>query len=194
MILSYSKLFLWLRLGGSLWNRDTYFWGPISSRKIIIDISQSKHFQATLRWKTRRTWLWPPTPRSTARRRRSSCGRWPPAKWGEPSSAESQTPSETVSTRWEKSTTQKNLLSLTAFCHSFVRSAHAHLDIILQEYFTSSGTYPEGLNGSGYYGNLPVQQAHSTTPHEAPHSVSVTAGGPPGGPPTGALDNETFVY
>jgi len=54
-----------------------------------------------------------------------------------------------------------------------------------KEYFTSSGTYPEGLNGSGYYGNLPVQQAHSTTPHEAPHSVSVTAGGPPGGPPTG---------
>merc|ERR1712110_753567 len=48
-----------------------------------------------------------------------------------------------------------------------------------KEYFTSSGTYPEGLNGSGYYGNLPVQQAHSTTPHEAPHSVSVTAGGPP---------------
>merc|ERR1719373_742797 len=33
-----------------------------------------------------------------------------------------------------------------------------------KEYFTSSGTYPEGLNGSGYYGNLPVQQAHSTTP------------------------------
>jgi len=54
-----------------------------------------------------------------------------------------------------------------------------------KEYFTSSGTYPEGLNGSGYYGNLPVQQAHSTTPHEAPHSVSVTAGGPPGGPPSG---------
>jgi len=54
-----------------------------------------------------------------------------------------------------------------------------------KEYFTSSGTYPEGLNGSGYYGNLPVQQAHSTTPHEAPHSVSVTAGGPPGGPPAG---------
>jgi len=50
-----------------------------------------------------------------------------------------------------------------------------------KEYFTSSGTYPEGLNGSGYYGNLPVQQAHSTTPHEASaHSVSVTAGGPPG--------------
>ena len=88
----------------------------------------------------------------------------------------------------------KNLLTLTAFCHSFVCFAHIHLHIILQEYFTSSGTYPEGLNGSGYYGNLPVQQAHSTTPHEAPHSVSVTAGGPPGGPPTGALDNETFVY
>ena len=65
----------------------------------------------------------------------------------------------------------------------------------LQEYFTSSGTYPEGLNGSGYYGNLPVQQAHSTTPHEAPHSVSVTAGGPPGGPPAGALlDDANYVY
>ena len=64
------------------------------------------------------------------------------------------------------------------------------IKIYLQEYFTSSGTYPEGLNGSGYYGNLPVQQAHSTTPHDAPHSVSVTTGGgglpPPGqGPPQG---------
>jgi len=58
-----------------------------------------------------------------------------------------------------------------------------------KEYFQSSA-YPEGLNGSSYYGQLPVQQAHSTTPHEAPHSVSVTTGaGPgPGGvglPPTG---------
>ena len=50
-----------------------------------------------------------------------------------------------------------------------------------QEYFQSSGTYPEGLNGSGYYGNLPVQQAHSTTPHDAPHSVSVTGTGGGGG-------------
>jgi len=54
-----------------------------------------------------------------------------------------------------------------------------------KEYFTSSGTYPEGLNGSGYYGNLPVQQAHSTTPHDAPHSVSVTTGGGVGLPPPG---------
>ena len=62
----------------------------------------------------------------------------------------------------------------------------------MQEYFQSS-PYPEGLNGSSYYGSLGVQQAHSTTPHEAPHSVSVTgsaggagagAGGlPPSGPP-----------
>jgi len=58
-----------------------------------------------------------------------------------------------------------------------------------KEYFQSS-PYPEGLNGSSYYGSLPVQQAHSTTPHEAPHSVSVTSGGaagpgslPPSGPP-----------
>eukprot|EP00092_Neocalanus_flemingeri_P046326 GFUD01052094.1.p1 GENE.GFUD01052094.1~~GFUD01052094.1.p1 ORF type:complete len:491 (+),score=105.90 GFUD01052094.1:286-1758(+) len=54
-----------------------------------------------------------------------------------------------------------------------------------KEYFTSSGTYPEGLNGSGYYGNLPVQQAHSTTPHDAPHSVSVTTAGGGGLPPPG---------
>merc|ERR1719394_464896 len=48
-----------------------------------------------------------------------------------------------------------------------------------KEYFQSSA-YPEGLNGSSYYGQLPVQQAHSTTPHEAPHSVSVTTGAGPG--------------
>ena len=54
--------------------------------------------------------------------------------------------------------------------------------LLLQEYFQSS-PYPEGLNGSSYYGSLPVQQAHSTTPHEAPHSASVTsAGAPPGLP------------
>merc|ERR1719384_2724080 len=49
-----------------------------------------------------------------------------------------------------------------------------------KEYFSTS-PYPEGLNGSSYYGSLPVQQAHSTTPHEA----SVTSGGgglPPSGP------------
>jgi len=48
-----------------------------------------------------------------------------------------------------------------------------------KEYFSSSA-YPEGLNGSNYYGQLPAQQAHSTTPHEAPHSVSVTTGAGPG--------------
>lgn len=52
---------------------------------------------------------------------------------------------------------------------------------INKEYFSSSSTLPEGLNGSGYYSTLPpVQQAHSTTPHDAPHSVSVTQA-PPGG-------------
>ena len=59
--------------------------------------------------------------------------------------------------------------------------------IMFQEYFQSSA-YPEGVNGSSYYGQLPpVQQAHSTTPHEAPHSVSVTTGAGPGAglPPSG---------
>ena len=54
-----------------------------------------------------------------------------------------------------------------------------------KEYFQSYA-HPEGVNGSSYYGQLPpVQQAHSTTPHEAPHSVSVTTGAglPPSGPP-----------
>ena len=58
---------------------------------------------------------------------------------------------------------------------------------LFQEYFQSSA-YPEGVNGSSYYGQLPpVQQAHSTTPHEAPHSVSVTTGAGPGAglPPSG---------
>jgi len=57
-----------------------------------------------------------------------------------------------------------------------------------KEYFTSSGTYPEGLNGSGYYGNLPVQQAHSTTPHDTgagPGGVPGGPGGVPGGVPPG---------
>ncbi len=31
-----------------------------------------------------------------------------------------------------------------------------------------------GMNGSSYYGSLAVQQAHSTTPHDSPHSVTVT--------------------
>ena len=57
-----------------------------------------------------------------------------------------------------------------------------------KEYFTSSGGSGggptagpygggEGLNGSGYYAaGLPAQQAHSTTAHDTPHSLSV---GPP---------------
>jgi C-terminal binding protein len=57
-----------------------------------------------------------------------------------------------------------------------------------KEYFTSSsgsgggptaGPYGggEGLNGSGYYAaGLPAQQAHSTTAHDTPHSLSI---GPP---------------
>lgn len=71
-----------------------------------------------------------------------------------------------------------------------------------KEYFPSGGVGvgvgypvgvggPEGMNG-GYYaagggavaaqtGALPVQQAHSTTPHEVPHSV--TAPPPPQPPP-----------
>lgn len=38
---------------------------------------------------------------------------------------------------------------------------------------------PAGVNG-GYYqsGALPVQQAHSTTPHEAPHTVAPSAAPP----------------
>lgn len=38
---------------------------------------------------------------------------------------------------------------------------------------------PAGVNG-GYYqgGALPVQQAHSTTPHEAPHTVTPSAAPP----------------
>ncbi|XP_059489653.1 C-terminal-binding protein isoform X1 [Neocloeon triangulifer] len=44
-----------------------------------------------------------------------------------------------------------------------------------KEYFLNSG-YPEGING-GFYGSgsLPVQQAHSTTTHEVPHSVAAAA-------------------
>ncbi|XP_050506495.1 C-terminal-binding protein isoform X6 [Diabrotica virgifera virgifera] len=55
-----------------------------------------------------------------------------------------------------------------------------------KEYFMGPGAYPEGtvspagVNG-GYYqgGALPVQQAHSTTPHEAPHTVTPSAAAPP---------------
>ena len=57
-----------------------------------------------------------------------------------------------------------------------------------KEYFATSGGSGggptagpygggEGLNGSGYYAaGLPAQQAHSTTAHDPPHSLSV---GPP---------------
>ena len=68
---------------------------------------------------------------------------------------------------------------------TWMRSCVCFTVFLFQEYFQTS-PYPEGLNGSSYYGSLPVQQAHSTTPHEAPHSVSVTSGGPglpPPGPP-----------
>lgn len=37
---------------------------------------------------------------------------------------------------------------------------------------------PAGINGGYYTGALPVQQAHSTTPHEAPHSVAQTPAAP----------------
>ncbi|XP_026473272.1 C-terminal-binding protein [Ctenocephalides felis] len=62
-----------------------------------------------------------------------------------------------------------------------------------KEYFSpATQGYPEGsklsgINGGYYAGALPVQQAHSTTPHEAPHSAApshvpaVPTGG--GGPP-----------
>ena len=56
-----------------------------------------------------------------------------------------------------------------------------------KEYFNSRDTgYPEpaGLNGSGYYSSLPVQQAHSTTAHDGSHSVSVTGAGGPGSVPS----------
>ena len=56
-----------------------------------------------------------------------------------------------------------------------------------KEYFNSRDTgYPEpaGLNGSGYYSSLPVQQAHSTTAHDGSHSISVTGAGGPGSVPS----------
>lgn len=39
---------------------------------------------------------------------------------------------------------------------------------------------PAGVNG-GYYqgGALPVQQAHSTTPHEVPHTVAPSSAAQP---------------
>jgi len=54
---------------------------------------------------------------------------------------------------------------------------------INKEYFQTTSKLLEGLNGSGYYGSLPPQ-AHSTTTHDVPHSVSVTSA-PPGQAPPG---------
>ena len=55
-----------------------------------------------------------------------------------------------------------------------------------KEYFLSSTGYPEGINGGYYAGTLPVQQAHSTTPHDqVPHSVAAGGGGA-GSAPGGA--------
>lgn len=60
-----------------------------------------------------------------------------------------------------------------------------------KEYFLGGTqySYPEGLNGGYYAGALPVQQAHSTTPHDqVPHSVvaqaaaAAAASSGPGGP------------
>ncbi|XP_011505167.1 PREDICTED: C-terminal-binding protein isoform X3 [Ceratosolen solmsi marchali] len=59
-----------------------------------------------------------------------------------------------------------------------------------KEYFLSStGSYPEGINGGYYAGALPVQQAHSTTPHDSappPPGGHSVAGGGPGGPNSSA--------
>lgn len=66
-----------------------------------------------------------------------------------------------------------------------------------KEYFHSStGSYPEAINGGYYAGALPIQQAHSTTPHDSTvpppggHSLVAGSGGPNssasgGGGPTG---------
>lgn len=47
-----------------------------------------------------------------------------------------------------------------------------------KEYFmrtsSTAAGYTEGLNG-GYYSNAALQQAHSTTPHDAPHSAGAHA-------------------
>ncbi|KAK2588717.1 hypothetical protein KPH14_001607 [Odynerus spinipes] len=55
-----------------------------------------------------------------------------------------------------------------------------------KDYFiNSTGSYPEGINGGYYAGGLPVQQAHSTTPHDSapppPGGHSVVGGGGGGG-------------
>ncbi|CAL7938710.1 unnamed protein product [Xylocopa violacea] len=52
-----------------------------------------------------------------------------------------------------------------------------------KEYFSTG--YPEGINGGYYSGGLPIQQAHSTTPHDSapppPGGHSVVGGGGGGG-------------
>ncbi|KAF7279196.1 C-terminal binding protein isoform X1 [Rhynchophorus ferrugineus] len=64
-----------------------------------------------------------------------------------------------------------------------------------KEYFMGPGSYPEGtvspagVNG-GYYqsgGTLPVQQAHSTTTHEVPHTPSAAPPTPQPAPPVGPV-------
>jgi len=59
---------------------------------------------------------------------------------------------------------------------------------INKEYFSTSSALPEGMNGSGYYATLPpVQQAHSTTPHEAPHPPPHSAVSTAPAPPTASM-------
>ncbi|ENN75461.1 C-terminal-binding protein isoform X2 [Dendroctonus ponderosae] len=67
-----------------------------------------------------------------------------------------------------------------------------------KEYFMGPGQYPEvspaGVNG-GYYpgaGTLPVQQAHSTTTHEAPHTVAPSVP-PPAPQPTASVGPQVQV-
>ncbi|XP_032682782.1 C-terminal-binding protein isoform X1 [Odontomachus brunneus] len=65
-----------------------------------------------------------------------------------------------------------------------------------KEYFLSStGSYPEGINGGYYAGALPVQQAHSTTPHDSapppPGGHSVVGGGGGGGGAGGGGPNSS---
>lgn len=62
-----------------------------------------------------------------------------------------------------------------------------------KEYFlggaaATAASYADGMNGGYYAGALPVQQAHSTTPHDqVPHSVAAGAGGGAAGGGTGAV-------
>ncbi|XP_047002716.1 C-terminal-binding protein-like [Schistocerca americana] len=62
-----------------------------------------------------------------------------------------------------------------------------------KEYFlggtaAAAAGYADGMNGGYYTGALPVQQAHSTTPHDqVPHSVAAGAGGGAAGAGAGAV-------